>query len=722
MALLVVGTLLPTSATIAQDGDPVPTLDAPTPRLLAATSAPARQEGLRSTDVFGRDPAQVGDQFISFVGGLDVAADGSQVTGSGRPLHRMELSDVWGRPYRALAPNLSGRGVFSPEGGAIAYHQDGRVHVVDLDDDKDRVVATDPDPVFPEDDADQEVYVFLEWATTDWLLVDYSAGTPEDTPHSRGMALQISTGRTIDREDVPVRATLLTPDGKTLLQVAHDEYECCDEDECCDAQLVAHEPSDYPSLSSPRWTRPYTWDDSPSRPVADHAGVHVAVELSSTVEVLRLDDGSVVSSRTFPGRAIQKVAWSPDGSRLAVSHVPFDPDDPNRSEGVTLVTTRADGSDPITVFEDAPGNPQLIGWAEEGALLIDPQYDPDQAGREDVAVMRVVESEGGTRTIFSLGEDTFYFNGIARPRLGPVDRYAGATRITTAVELSRTAFDAATTVVVARADLYPDALAGAALAGRVDGPLLLTAPERLAEETVREVARLGATRAFLLGTADVVGDGVVDDLEAAGIEVVRLGGATRFDTAALVAAEVAPDDGEIYLVEGQNGDPNRGWPDAVAVASRAAAEKRPILLTDRDALPAATRKALRDLDVARVTIVGGEVAVSRAVAEEIRGLGIEVRRIAGDTRYDTSAQVVRHAGAVTLPFIVTGANWPDALAAGPAAAHVGGQVLLAPADSIVGTPAESIIADSRGVTRVAVVGSTAVVSQRVVRELRRALD
>ncbi len=68
--------------------------------------------------------------------------------------------------------------------------------------------------------------------------------------------------------------------------------------------------------------------------------------------------------------------------------------------------------------------------------------------------------------------------------------------------------------------------------------------------------------------------------------------------------------------------------DALA-SGGAAGRSRPLLLTDPGALPAVTRSELGRLGVARVTILGGEAAVTAAVADELAGMGIVVDRLAG---------------------------------------------------------------------------------------------
>lgn len=80
-----------------------------------------------------------------------------------------------------------------------------------------------------------------------------------------------------------------------------------------------------------------------------------------------------------------------------------------------------------------------------------------------------------------------------------VRRLRGADRIATAIAISQDAHETADTVVLARADQFPDALAGGPLAARLDAPLLLTGRDGLDARVAEEIERLGATGAVLLG-------------------------------------------------------------------------------------------------------------------------------------------------------------------------------------------------------------------------------
>jgi putative cell wall-binding protein len=245
--------------------------------------------------------------------------------------------------------------------------------------------------------------------------------------------------------------------------------------------------------------------------------------------------------------------------------------------------------------------------------------------------------------------------------------------------VSRHAFDAAPAVVLARADQYPDAVAAAPVAARLGGPVLLTPTPGLHPSVRAEIVRLGATRAHLMGDASALSPQVETDLRAAGVRTItRSAGSTRFDTARL-AAEMTPTD-HVYLVEGANSDPGRGWPDAVSVSALAAHQRRPVLLVHRDHVPDATIQALQDMDVTAATIVGGVSAVSGDVQRQIEAQGVRVDRLDGPDRYHTSVEVASASVEAGLDpsrvWVATGRNWPDSLTAGPAAAHSGDVLLL----------------------------------------------
>jgi putative cell wall-binding protein len=350
-------------------------------------------------------------------------------------------------------------------------------------------------------------------------------------------------------------------------------------------------------------------------------------------------------------------AWAPDGSALAYTG------------GGGIEIYRADGS--LTAI----GATSIVGA---------PSWSPD-AGQITYRSLGTSSNTGQANVVNADGTGTHTVpgaTGAVADSFSPSPlsaRYLGVLRTDTAVDVARNTWTTAPAVIIARDDTYPDALAAGPVAATLGGPLLLTDPNNLPASVCSEITALGAHAAYVMGDTTAVSAGVQSQLGACGItSTTRLQGPTRFDTAAAGAAFVGGK--TVYITEGADPDPTKGWPDAVSVSALAAHQLQPILLVTQNTLPAPTRSALQNMGVSAVTIIGGTASVSDQVAAEISAMGITVSRIAGADRYSTSADVATAAAQSGLSpsrvWLAIGNNWPDALAAGPAAAHDGGVLLL----------------------------------------------
>lgn len=314
------------------------------------------------------------------------------------------------------------------------------------------------------------------------------------------------------------------------------------------------------------------------------------------------------------------------------------------------------------------------------------------------------------------------------PAAESVQRAAGSDRIGTAVAASRHHRVSAQDVLIATAGSFPDALGAGALARRLQAPLLLTARDHLAAAVAEEIARLGAANAWLLGGTAAVSPQVEQELAALGLSVRRLAGASRYDTAALVALEAGPSGtGEVVLALGEHADPARAWPDAVAAGALAATpDAVPTLLTHPDALPQETIAALEQLNAATVVILGGETAITPAVEQDLAARGYATRRVAGASRYDTSIELAEEAlarfDATTQPAVfASGDNFPDALAAGALAAGLGAPLLLVPSQSLAPQSEAFVRTHEARLAGGVVVGGPASATEYVVAQLDAAV-
>ena len=254
-------------------------------------------------------------------------------------------------------------------------------------------------------------------------------------------------------------------------------------------------------------------------------------------------------------------------------------------------------------------------------------------------------------------------------------RYAGNTRYETAVEISKKNWYESYNVVLARGDDFPDALAGAVLANSalVQGPLLLTKPNELDPLVLNELKRLNTNTVFILGGTSAVSDEVVKKLRANGMQVQRIQGQNRYETAANIAATAVENSDKAFLASGND------FADALSISSYAAANGIPLLLTAPNKLPDATGKALKQLGVTEVTLIGGEKAISAAVQQELEKAGYTVDRLYGDDRYKTNVTILENlAFDLEQAVIATGTKFPDALAGSVLAARENNPIILVP--------------------------------------------
>ena len=301
----------------------------------------------------------------------------------------------------------------------------------------------------------------------------------------------------------------------------------------------------------------------------------------------------------------------------------------------------------------------------------------------------------------------------APPQPQNVSRVAGADRYATAASISRATFSPGVPVAfVATGADFPDALAGAAAAAHLGGPVLLTAGSSLPGATATELARLRPSRIIVLGSTGVVSEGVAAALAAYG-RVERVAGSNRFETAAAVSrATFDPGVPVAYVTTGRN------FPDALAGGAAAGRERGPVLLVDGGSIPAAAATELGRLRPGRIVVLGSSSVVSDAVASQLAGFSGSVTRVAGSDRYATAIRVSQSgyaANAPTTVYVAVGNNFPDGLAGGPVAGLAPGPLLLVPSNALPASVSTEL--QRLSPSKVVILGSNGVVSDSVARAI-----
>ena len=257
-------------------------------------------------------------------------------------------------------------------------------------------------------------------------------------------------------------------------------------------------------------------------------------------------------------------------------------------------------SHPDALAAGATGDPVVLvrpdalpGEAAEALRTLDPD--------EVVAV-------GGTRAVSNA-----VLAAAGRAASARTDRVFGTDRFATAVAVSRhTHPQEAGTVWLATGLGFADALAAGPVAAAEDAPVLLTDSDAVPEVVRQELRRLSPARVVVVGGTSAVSDRAADQAAAAaGVDAVtRLSGTDRYVTAVQVArrgVRLHGLDGHTVVATGER------FPDALAAGPLAHRLGGPLLLSTHARVPEAVRTFLLELSPPRLTLAGGEAALSRTV-------------------------------------------------------------------------------------------------------------
>ena len=257
-------------------------------------------------------------------------------------------------------------------------------------------------------------------------------------------------------------------------------------------------------------------------------------------------------------------------------------------------------------------------------------------------------------------------------------------------------------------------------AGTADAVLFTQSASDLGAQAELIVARHEPAEAVLVGEKAVLGNAIETELRrlSPDIELARLSGADRVDTAARAAQLSAAAGSQLTLVIAF------GWslPDVGTAASLVATGGGDVVLYSyRDRLGQPTRDALSRLRPARLVIVGGPAAVAPAVLDELAELapGVSVLRRQGATRVETATAAAEPAFNTGATHAVIANGWSErdvGIAAALAAADPDAAVLYANRRGDLAGAAIDLISRHRP-TRTTLVGNTSHLPSEIVDEI-----
>lgn len=267
------------------------------------------------------------------------------------------------------------------------------------------------------------------------------------------------------------------------------------------------------------------------------------------------------------------------------------------------------------------------------------------------------------------------------------NRIAGANRVETSLAVWRLGGFITDSVVIATGKRAPDALAAGPLAAALNAPLLLSVAPTIEPTIATEILNRGIKQIYLVGGSLTFDPATLATFQARGVVIHALVGANRYQTAALVASMALTKwnlqgrfHNPILVADGLN------FPDALSAGAAAANRHGVVVLTAGGTMPQDTADFIASRAAAKPQIfaVGGPAYTAWSNS---RPGGIAATGIVGTNRYQTAALLATSLTPhTTSALVVSGANFPDGLAAAPLAARRNARLLLTTAGTL---PAES---------------------------------
>ena len=211
--------------------------------------------------------------------------------------------------------------------------------------------------------------------------------------------------------------------------------------------------------------------------------------------------------------------------------------------------------------------------------------------------------------------------GVSNADKQQVTRISGKDRITTSVEISKSAYTTSENVVLASGFNFADALSAGQLASALNAPLLLSSQYKLDSQTKNEINRLKAKKVFVVGGDNAISKtGIDTTLKSKKIDVTRLEGQDRYSTSQKVMEKTKEIINPEYLLIASG----KNFPDALAATGFFVNHKSVMVLSDGVTYPQSNLQEIA---------IGGK--------NQLPLKGFTGKRVSGKDRYETALEIAK---------------------------------------------------------------------------------
>ena len=218
---------------------------------------------------------------------------------------------------------------------------------------------------------------------------------------------------------------------------------------------------------------------------------------------------------------------------------------------------------------------------------------------------------GGQSSISSSVESRLKKEDIKVTRISGSDRFDTSDKLSQ--EVSRLSKKSSQAILV-NGYKNIDALSVSSLATKEELPILLNGRNALNMSVKNRLKQMNVNKVYIIGGNNSISSDVEKELKRMQISVVRLSGTDRYETSANIAKYAYKDFDEAIVASGENPV------DALAASTLTGKNEAPILLTNRNKIPKSIKKIIEDMDIGKITIVGGENSITDNVMDDMEDL------------------------------------------------------------------------------------------------------
>lgn len=218
---------------------------------------------------------------------------------------------------------------------------------------------------------------------------------------------------------------------------------------------------------------------------------------------------------------------------------------------------------------------------------------------------------GGQSSISSSVESRLKKEDIKVTRISGRDRFDTSDKLSQ--EVSRLSKKSSQAILV-NGYKNIDALSVSSLATKEELPILLNGRNTLNMSVKNRLKQMNVKKVYIIGGNNSISSDVEKELKRMQISVVRLSGRDRYETSANIAKYAYKDFDEAIVASGENPV------DALAASTLTGKKEAPILLTNKNKIPKSIKKIIEDMDIGKITIVGGENSITDNVMDDMEDM------------------------------------------------------------------------------------------------------